>query len=88
MSRVPIRDGPAEGLGTSAGDKFVWLEVVAVKRRERTPNAGLYELRDSEYIYVGGKRSLCEGCGAVVDRVEGGSERPTCPLCGAGSKAA
>lgn len=85
--KVPIRDGPAEGMQTAPGEKFVWLDVVVLRRRERTPTAGLYELRDGEYRYIGGKRSACEGCGAFVER-EGGTEVPPCPLCGAETKAA
>lgn len=87
-AKVPIRDGPAEGLQTAPGEKFVWLEVVVLKRAERTPNAGLYELRDGAYVFIGGHRSACEGCGAFYQRAEGGAERQPCPLCGAEKAAA
>jgi hypothetical protein len=88
VTMVPIRDGPAEGLETSAGPKFVWLEVVARKRSERTPNTGLYELRDGAYEYIGGRTSRCDGCGAYYERAEGGAEKQPCPLCGEGQAAA
>lgn len=76
-----IAGGPADGLATASGARFVWLEVVVRKRPERTPTAGLYELRDGRYEYVGAGGAVC-GCGAVFDRTAAGVSLP-CPLCGA-----
>lgn len=69
-------------MDVARGPHFVWLDVVVLKRKERTETSGLYELRGDGYVYIGGSRSVC-GCGGIFQRVEGGSERPQCPLCGA-----
>jgi hypothetical protein len=74
--RVRIEGGPADGLEVAPGAKFAWLEVVVRRRAERTPGAGLYELRDGGYVYVGAGARVCS-CGTVL---RGGA----CPLCGAG----
>lgn len=74
--------GPADGLPVAPGKRFEWIDVVAIKRAERTPTSGLYELHGGAYRYVGGRRSTCE-CGAIFDRAEGGAERQPCPVCGA-----
>jgi hypothetical protein len=78
-----ITGGPADGLATSPGARFVWLEVVVRKRAERTPGAGLYELRDGKYEYVGAGGEVCV-CGAVYRR---GPDGIGCPLCGSAALA-
>lgn len=79
MVRVAIDGGPADGLDVAPGAKFVWLEVVVRRRAERTPAAGLYELRDTRYEYVGAGGAVCV-CGAVL-------RNGSCPLCGAAAAA-
>jgi hypothetical protein len=79
--KTDIQGGPADGLPTAPGRQFAWLDVVVLKRSERTATAGLYELVDGVYHYIGGHRSICE-CGAIFVRAEGGAERQPCPLCG------
>jgi hypothetical protein len=81
-----IDGGPADGLTAAPGRRFEWLEVVVVKRTERTPGAALYELRDGAYSFVGGRQSVCV-CGAVYQRAEGGAEDQGCPLCTSASLA-
>lgn len=78
-----IDGGPADGLAASPGAKFVWLEVVVRKRAVRTPGAGLYELRDGVYEYVGAGGVVC-GCGVIYQASTGASR---CPLCGAAALA-
>lgn len=74
-----ITGGPADGLATSPGARFVWLEVVVRKRAERTPTAGLYQRRDGAYEYVGAGGHVC-ACGAVLRDGD-------CVLCGAAAAA-
>lgn len=78
--KVDIQGGPADGLATAPGARFAWLEVVAVKRSARSPGAGLYELRNGAYEYVGGHRAVCT-CGGVRARVA------DCPMCGTTTEA-
>jgi hypothetical protein len=75
---VGIVGGPADGLTVAPGRKFEWLEVVVLKRSQRTPGAGLYQLRDGRYEHVGGDAAVC-GCGAIYRR---GPDGIGCPLCG------
>jgi len=83
VKRAPVKGGPADGLEAAAdGPPFTWLEVTVLRRKERTPNAGLYKLVNGVYEYIGGHASTCNGCGAVFERAEGGAEKQPCPLCG------
>jgi hypothetical protein len=78
--RVRIDGGPADGLEVASGGKFAWLEVVVRRRAERTPDAGLYELRDGRYVYVGAGAGVCS-CGAVL-------REGVCQLCGGTERSA
>jgi hypothetical protein len=78
--RIRIDGGPADGLEVASGGKFAWLEVVVRRRAERTPDAGLYELRNGAYVYVGAGAGVCL-CGAVL-------REGVCQLCGGSEQAA
>lgn len=72
-----IVGGPADGAEVTAGERFEWIEMIAVKRGVRSPRAGLYELQaDGAYVFVGGVKELCR-CGGTHPK------GAACPLCGA-----
>lgn len=66
---------------SGAQGRFAHLELVVLKRARPSETTELYELVDGVYVHATNRYAPCD-CGVVLEKVEGGSERPPCPLCG------
>lgn len=73
----------ASAPGVRVGPRLAWLTTTGRVFAKASPGRFLYRLMEGKYVFVGDRLRVCDGCGGVTPRAEGGRETVPCSLCGA-----